>query len=131
MVKFVTCYKASGSLWFLCSNINKGKYDWPMGEIEWYSQKQLFQVQKCVSQVIRFYFTEKWQQTNTLENFIMNFVCYRHFLALLDLKQLFLRIPLNFTHGLIIFALINIGTQKSQWSACLIASYKFDQYTAF
>ena len=51
--------------------------------------------------------------------------------TLLDLKQLFLRIPLNFPYGVIIFTLINIEIQKSQWSSCLIASYNFDQYMAF
>ena len=79
MVKFVTCYKASGSLWFLCSNINKGKYDWPTGEIEWYPPKQLFQVQKCVSQVIKFYFTKKWQKKIIIANFVINLICYCHF----------------------------------------------------
>ena len=51
--------------------------------------------------------------------------------TLLDLKQLLLRIPLKFTYGVIIFTLINIGTQELRWSNCLIASYKFDQYMAF
>jgi hypothetical protein len=32
----------------------KGEYNYPIGEIEWKYQKQLFQVQKGVYQVVKF-----------------------------------------------------------------------------
>ena len=79
--------------------------------------------------------------TNKIHKKILYYICPLSFFrkinfydlvhTLLDLKQLLLRIPLNFSYKVIILTLSNNGTQKSRWSACLIASYKFDQYMAF
>ena len=84
---------------------------------------------------------EKMTKTNKIYSKILYYICFLSFFrnikfydliyTVLDLKQLFMRIPLNFTYEVIIFTLFNIGTQKSQRSAGRIASYKFDQYTAF
>ena len=49
-------------LLFCSSNINKGEYNYPIGEMEWKYQKQLFQVQKGVNQVIKFNNSKKWQK---------------------------------------------------------------------
>jgi hypothetical protein len=38
---------------FCSSNINKGKYNYPIGKVEWKYKKQLFQVQKGVYQVVK------------------------------------------------------------------------------
>ena len=84
---------------------------------------------------------EKMTETNKIHDKILYYFSSLSFFhkinfydlvhTLLDLKQLLLRIPLKFTYGVIIFTLINIGTQELRWSNCLIASYKFDQYMAF
>ena len=61
---------------------------------------------------------EKMTITNKINNKIICYICFLSFFreikfydlayTHLDLKQLFLRIPLNFTHGSIIFTLIDI-----------------------
>jgi hypothetical protein len=48
--------------WFFSSNINKGKYKYPIGEMEWKYQKQLFQVKKGVYQFVKISFTKKPQK---------------------------------------------------------------------
>ena len=62
LVKFVTCYGGCQSLRIFSCNIKKGKYNYPIGEIEW--NQQLFQVQKGVNQVIKFDTTKKLQKSN-------------------------------------------------------------------
>jgi hypothetical protein len=46
----------------------------------------------------------------------------------LDLKQLFLIFPLNFSNGIIIFNLVDIGRAKSKIILSRNPSYPFDQH---
>jgi hypothetical protein len=62
LVKRVNWFRGYDFFKFYSSNINKGKYNYPIGENEWKYQKQLFQVQKGVYQFIKISFTKKQQK---------------------------------------------------------------------
>jgi hypothetical protein len=62
LVKCVTWFCGYNFYFFCFSNINKGKYNYPIGDIEWKYQKQLFQVQKGVYQFVKISFAKKGQK---------------------------------------------------------------------
>ena len=114
------------TIFFFCSsNINKGKYDYPIGEIEWKYQKQLFQVQKGVYQFVKISFTKK-QQNRFNGQFYHEYYLFLSLFAIiefydlihtfLDLKQLFLIFPLNFPKGVIIFIFLILEEQNNNKS---------------
>jgi hypothetical protein len=80
---------------------------------------------------------KKTTRTDLMDNFTVNIMSlfaiiefYYLIHTFLDLKQLFLIFPLNFSNGVFIITLVDIGRAKSEKIISMKPSYKFDQYMA-